>query len=292
VIPARHLLAVFCLPLTAAAAPGVSTDGSITATWNDNLSHSAEAADQREAEVFAASGGFSQRFPLTRDAALIAGGNASVETCPRYDGLDTLAAGAQLAVREKFGLGALAPVLSLNTDAGAATFRESARNGWSATVTLGLAKRFNDAWRVAVNAEWAHQEARQTVFDHEHRGLSAEVSWDVTDRWQLGVGACRQWGQQEANASWNTWSYGLNGSDGPALANYYQQVPFTYSNTFGPGWVAYRINGHTDLWWFSVSPALGPNTALPLRYQFAEVYGGAGTRYLSHQLSLSLVHRF
>jgi hypothetical protein len=292
VIPARHLLAFSWLTLSAAAAPGVSTSGSLTATWNDNLSHSADADDERTAQLFDASGSFSQRFPLARDTALVTGGTASVESCPRYHGLDSLGASAQLTLREKFGLGALAPVLSLNTEAGAASFRESARNGWSATVTLGLARRFNDAWRGAVNAEWSHHEARQTVFDLEHRGVSAELSWDVTERWQLGLGAGRQWGQQEANASWNSWSDGLYGAEGPALANYYQHLPSTYSHTFGPGWVGYRIDGHTDLGWVSLSPALAPDTALPLRYQIVEVYGGAGTRYLSHQLSLSLVHRF
>jgi hypothetical protein len=112
-ISVRHWLAACCLPLTAAA-EGVTADGSLTAAWNDNLSHSAEAADRREATVFSADGSFSRRFPLSRDTALLAGGAARVETCPSYDGIDTLAAVARLAVREKFGLGALAPVLSLN----------------------------------------------------------------------------------------------------------------------------------------------------------------------------------
>ena len=56
--------------------------------------------------------------------------------------------------------------------------------------------------------------------------------------------------------------------------------------------MAYRIDGRTDLWWFSVAPALTRDTALPLRYETIEVHGGAGTRYLSHQISLSLLHRF
>jgi hypothetical protein len=290
--PLRLLLVLSCVPLTLTAAPGVSTAGYITETWNDNLSHSSKTAEERAAAVISASGSFSQRFSLTRDTALISGGAVGVETCPRYDGLDTLSATAHLEIRQKFGLGALAPVLSLKAEAGAATFRESARNGWSATSTLGLAKRFNDAFRVVVNAEWSHQEARQTVFDRENRGLSAELNWDVTDHWQLGFGACRQWGQQEANASLSTWSFADSGGAGPALANYYEHIPYATSNTFGPGWVAYRIDGYANLWWLSLCPALGPNTSLPLRYETAEIHGGAGTRYLSHQLSLSLVHRY
>jgi hypothetical protein len=291
VISVRHLLVVCGLPVVAAG-EGVTTEGSLTSTWNDNLSHSAQAADCRQATVFSADGSFSQRIPLTRDLALLAGGSAEVESCPRYDGLDTLGAVARLAAREKFGLGALAPVLSLSAEAGASSFRESARNGWSSKASVGLAKRFDEAWRAALNAEWSHQDARQTVFDLENRALSAELSWDLSDHWQIAAGASRQWGQQEANASWNSWSYVTSGAAGSALANYYEQVPDTYSNTFGSGWIAYRIEGHTDLGWISISPALAPNTALPLRYQVVEVHGGAGIRYLSHQLSLSLVHRF
>ncbi len=135
-ISPRHLLVVFSLPLTVFAAPGVSTSGSLTTTWNDNLSHSAQAVDRRAAEIFSASGNFSQRFPLSRDAALITGGIATVKTCPRYDGLDALSAGAQLEVRQKFGLGALAPVVSLHTEADATAVHESTRNGWAATTVL------------------------------------------------------------------------------------------------------------------------------------------------------------
>ena len=128
-IPLRQVLAACCLPLAAGAAPGVSTSGSLIATWSDNLSHSGQAVDRREAEVISASGIFSQRFPLGRDDALITGGMASVTACPRYDGLDAITAGAQLELRQKFGLGAFAPVVSLHTEVDATAFRESARNG-------------------------------------------------------------------------------------------------------------------------------------------------------------------
>ncbi|HWA10370.1 MAG TPA: hypothetical protein VG838_13030 [Opitutaceae bacterium] len=291
-MPPRALLAFCALPLSAFAAPGISTSGSLVATWNDNLSHSSQPVDQREAEVFSASGAFSQRFPLSRDAALLAGGTAGIKACPRFDGLDDATAGAQLEVRQKFGLGPLAPVLSLQTEADAVAFRETARSGWTANARLDLAKRFDDAWRATVSAEWSRRDARAETFSREDRGLSAELTWDVTDLWQLSAGACRQWGGQEANASWNTWGFAVAGGAGPALANYYQRIPFTYSNTFGPGWVAYRIDGHTDLWWLSLAPALARNTALPLRYEVIRTHGEAGTHYLSHQVSLSLLHRF
>jgi hypothetical protein len=278
--------------VTAAVALDLYPAGTVTAEWTDNLSHSALATDQLAGEIFSAGGSLDRRFSLTRDLSLLAGGTATAEICPQYDGLDQVAAGLQLELREKFGLGALAPVLSLRTEAGAASFGESARDGWSAKGALGVAKRLNDAWRVTVNADWSHQEARQQVFDCEKRGLSAELSWDVTDRWQVGLGARREWGQQEASASWNAWSYLSYGGAGPALANYYEQIPYVYSSTFGPGWVAYRVRGQTNLWWLSLSPALGANTALPLRFESVEVYAAAGTRYISHQVSLSIVHRF
>ena len=121
--PLRLLLVLSCVPLTVKAAPGISTAGYITETWNDNLSHSSKTAEERAAAVISASGSFSQRFSLTRDTALISGGAVGVETCPRYDGLDTLSATVHLEIRQKFGLGALAPVLSLKAEAGAATFR-------------------------------------------------------------------------------------------------------------------------------------------------------------------------
>lgn len=294
VIPARltPALAALLLPLTLAAAPGVSTSGSLTATWSDNLSHSARPVDRRSAETFSASGAVSQRFILTRDDALLFGGTANTRICPEFDGLDTVSLAAQLELRRKFGLGPLAPVLALQTEAGGGLARETARNAWTTTARLTASKRLDDAWRVAVTGEWSDRNANQAVFSRVNRGLSAEVSWDVTDLWQLDAGACRQWGEQEANASWTTWGAAMAGVAGPALADYYARIPWRMSDTFGSGWVAYRVDGRTDLWWLALAPAIAPNTSLPLRYDHVDVHGSAGSRYVSHQFSLSVVHRF
>jgi hypothetical protein len=294
VTPARltPALAALFLPLALAAAPGISTSGSLTAAWNDNLSHSARPIDQRNAETFSASGAFSQRFILSRDDALLFGGTANTRICPEFDGLDDVSFAVQLELRRKFGLGPLAPVLALQTEAGGGLYREAARNAWTTTARLTASKRLNDAWRVAVTGEWSDRNANQAVFSRVNRGLSAEVSWDVTDIWQLDAGACRQWGEQEANASWATWSGAMAGFAGPALADYYMRIPWRMSDTFGSGWVAYRIDGRTDLWWLALAPAIARNTSLPLRYDHIDVHGSAGSHYVSHQISLSVVHRF
>jgi hypothetical protein len=294
VISARFtpVLAALLLPLALAAAPGISTSGSLSGTWNDNLSHSARAVDRRGAETLTASGAFSQRFILTRDDALLFGGTAGAKLCPEFDGLDTVSLAVQVELRRKFGLGALAPVLALQTEAGGGLSRETARNAWTTAARLVLSKRLTDAWRVAVTGEWSDRNANSAVFSRINRGLSAEVSWDATDIWQIDAGACRQWGEQEANTSWNSWGAVMAGVAGPALQDYYMRIPWQLSDTFGSGWVAYRIDGRTDLWWLALAPAIAPNTSLPLRYDHVEVHGSAGSHYVSHQFSLSVVHRF
>ena len=215
-----------------------------------------------------------------------------MEACPRYNGLDFIAAGPRLELRRKFGLGPFAPTLRFAASAGGIIARESERGAWSAAASLSLSKRLSESWRASVSAEWQGQDARESVYDRGLRGLSAEINWDLTDRWQISLGVSRQKGDQTAYASWNHWAWVYYGAAGPALANYYQSLRWITSDTFGPGWVAYHIDGHTSLWWVTLSPALSANTALPFRLERVEVRGGAGTRYVSHLVSLSLVHRF
>lgn len=286
------------LLLAAVSAPEVAAQDAfspaltVTATWNDNLSRTSYYADEREAGVYSIGGSIDRRVSLNRDVALLLGGDVRGEICPRFSGLDNIAAGPRADLQRKFGLGPFAPLLSFNTAASAIAARESYRRGWSAVAKLGFSKRLSNVLRAELSAEWTRHDLDEPVYDREIGGLSAEIKWDVTPRWQLGLGAGRQDGEQIAYASGSCWDLVYNGGAGPAEAAYYQSVPSVSSKTFGSDWVAYRIDGRTDSWWISLSPALAANTALPLRYERVEVRGYAGSRYVSHIISLSWVRRF
>jgi hypothetical protein len=114
----------------------------------------------------------------------------------------------------------------------------------------------------------------------------------VTDRWQLSGGAARLEGEITANAANAVYMAALSGNFGPAIQSYYRSIPWHVTGTFGPGWIAYRVEAKADLWWLGVTPALGEHTSLPLRYEHVEVVNRVGVAYVSEFWSLGLVHRF
>lgn len=265
---------------------------SARSVWAENYSRTSDPNTAKDAATheFAASTGVSRQLP----SGWLATGDGTIswETVPKFDALDAWKFSVQGGLRRKFGLGALAPTLQVSASALRAEFEEKGRSGTQLQAGLRLGKRLTSSWRAAVGAEWTVYYAKHAPFDLHQNRVFIETAWDVTDRWQLSAGAARVEGEITANAANNVYMTALMGGFGPAIQSYYRSVPWQVTDTFGPGWIAYRVDAKADLWWFGVSPALGEHTSLPLRYERAEVVNRVGVEYVSEFWSLGLQHRF
>lgn len=261
-------------------------------TWAENLSRTSAIPYQKSAQVFAA------KVTAGHDRQLSGGWLLQTEAelggthVPKFDALDTFSAAAQANLRYKFGLGPLAPTLQFNAGLTGAATRERGRSGWQADAGVRLAKRFTENWRVAAGMDWEEFYARDHPFDVTNHRAVLETTWDVTDRWQVNLGGARLWGQLTANAAPAVWAQAIGGGLGPVIFNTYNRLAWEVTDTYGPGWVAYRINCHADLWWVELTPALTERTSLALRYEFVKVINEIDIRYDSAFWSLSVVHQF
>jgi hypothetical protein len=174
----------------------------------------------------------------------------------------------------------------------AVSFRESGRSGWRSEGFAKLSQRVTEIWRVAATADWESFAAARAPFDTHSRRLGLETFVDLGERWQIGTGAARLHGQLAANAPWPLWGQALGGAFGPTVQSYYRSTPWETSHTFGPGWVAYRIDCRADFWWTEISLALGDHTRLPLRWERVQVVNRADVRYEAEFWSLGVLHRF
>jgi hypothetical protein len=270
----------------------LETTAQVCATWAENLSRTSFGPSQQSAALYTAQVTARQARQLNSDWLLVLSGEAGTELVPRFEGLDSFHGGVHVQLRRKFGLGPLAPVLDFNGGLTGYSVREGGRSGWKTDIGLTLGRRLTDTWRVAATGAWEEYNAAHTAFDVGQRSLALESTWELTANWQLGTGARRLWGQLTANARYDIYDLALDGSFGPAIRDYYNRIPYEVSNTFGPGWVAYRVDCHADLWWVQLAATLGPHTSLPLRYESALVVNRVGVRYRSDFWSLGLVHRF
>jgi len=294
----RHLLALggalaLALSPTRTFALAFDTQVQAAATWADNLSRTSHLPTQKSARIFTAGATIAASRQLTGDWLLATEGELSIQHVPRYDGLDRLGAGAALDLRRKFGLGPYVPVLHLEASLRGESARESGRSGWQSAAGIRLAQRFSELWRASGGAGWTHFIARHEPFDVQSRRIFLETSLDLATRWQVSLGAARQRGEFTANAAGAVWSQAIGGGLGPEIFSHYNTLAWEVSNTFGPGWVAYRIrDSRADQWWLEIAPALTDRTTLALRYEAVRVVNALGIRYDSAFWTLRLARRF
>lgn len=294
----RHRLA---LGLLLAASPGPAYPAlpldharlQAATTWAENLSRTSHEPTQKSALMFAVAAAWEQPVQFHRDWLVRFTGDLAAQHVPRFDGLDHLAAGASLGLRRKFGLGPFAPFVQLDAGLHAQAARETGRSGWMPSATLQLGQRFTTGWRAVGGAGWTHFVARREPFDVRAHRLFLETSWDPNPRWRVSLGGSRSRGEFTANAAGAVWARALAGGFGPAVSAHYNSLAWEASDTFGPGWVAYRIrDSRADHRWLEIAPALSRRTSLALRHEAVRVVNALGIRYDSAFWTLRLVHQF
>ena len=261
-------------------------------SWTENINRASAGPDWRDAlqhEVRGAFGHFRQWTDGLVTTGEIVG---SFERVPKYTDLDHVTAGIAGQARQKFGFGAFAPVVSLDVDLRAREARRDGDDGWTASSAVRVGKRVTESWRAALVGDWQQHYARSSIFDTRHHRLFATVTWDITDRLQLSHGNGRLWGDFTANASGPIWARALSGALGSNISDYYNTVSWAVTDTFGPGWVTYRVTGRVSFWWLELSPAIGRNTSLPLRYESRFSVNKVGVKYRQDIWSVQLMHRF
>ena len=276
------LLFLGCALAPGAASPLLSSSAS--ASWVDNITRSPYIDAAHDAAVYDVTGAAEWHNQLSRDVALQYGANAGYESCPKYDGLDRVLAGVQFAVRRKLGLGPYAPAFRAELSYTGDWYRESLRNGTRLVAGFSWTQRWNDSWQTVLAGDFLHNDGHAAAYDYHNRGLSLEARYDINERWQLAAGAERRLGEQITYA----W-LGGSGATFPYVFDIWKNT--TGISTFGKNWNAYSIDAHADSVWLSISPALGGNSSLPLRYEQTAVVG-RGESYHTRMISLSFVKRF
>lgn len=288
----RRTAAAFCL---LAALPGASfaslrMEGS--ASWAENINRASSPADWRDAMTYETRAAYGLLREWRTGLLTTAEAGAGVEHVPSFRKLDVASLNFAGTIRQKFGLGAFAPAVAVDLGLRGRDARMAGAGGWTASGALRLGKRLTEAWRVGVTGDWQQHYAQSDVFDTKHHRFFATVTWDINDRWQLSHGNGRLWGSFTANASPTVWPRAIGGALGSAIADYYNAVPWAVTDSFGPGWVTYIVDGRVSFWWLELSPALGRNTSLPLRYESLFAVNKVGVKYRQDVWTLSVIHRF
>jgi hypothetical protein len=263
-----------------------------TTTWAENISRSSAPSDWRDTQRADARVTASLLTPIATGLSVITEVGAATAIVPRYARNNAFTADLHGTLRWKFGLGAYAPVFSSEVGLARRAARISGDNGWLATGALRLSQRFTPAWRASVTGDWSQHYAAHAPFDVRAHRVLGSLTYDLNDTWQLTYGRGSLFGDFSAHASRAVWARALAGLVSPAIGQYYNTVAYETTDSYGPGWVTYRVTGRSDFWWLELAPALGRNTSLPLRYESTYTVNRGGVVYRQDLWTLGLLHRF
>lgn len=271
--------AITLLAAVCAGAQEWAPNLTVTTTWQDNATNAKPADDRISGLQFEADMIASHRYSLGRDDSLHPSAHFAAEWWPRFNGLTRGAAGARLAWRHKFGLGAFAPVVSVEVGADAVAAKESARRGTSSFLLATLRKRFNDTTQVALTQEFADHNARAAVFDRTGAETALEIGRDLADVARLTFRASYRNGDVLSHAT-------------PPRPDLVALAPNRMSvNTFGRTLTAYSIEARTLSAQIGFIRAIDENSAVIVGYEFRQTER-APLRYLNQLVSLTVVHQF
>jgi hypothetical protein len=251
----------------------------VIGAWNSNATNASASSDRIGAFVTTADFIAGTRYEIGRDDALHLTLHGNIEWWARYRDLLTAAGGARLEWRHKFGLGALAPVFSIEGSVDTVGSRLDGRGGTSSGFLFSLRKRFDDVWRGTVTQEFARQDARFAVYDRTGAETAIEVDREMSEVARLSFRASYRDG--------DVLSYGTPPRpDLVAVATNRRPV-----DTFDRPMVAYSIDARTIGLRASLTRAVDESSAVIFSYEWRET-SRAPLRYLNQILSVAMVHQY
>ncbi len=280
----------------AALAPSLRADLRWTASgragWAENISRASFPANWRDSVLLESNLDATYPRAFARNWLLLASAHAETRTVRDFALNNTLTLGPRLDLQRKFGMGPYAPTLRSHVGLAYRDARLRGSTGWTTEAGLQFSQRLSPSFRASAGYDWSQHDAGTPTFDVRHRIATARLTWDFTDRWQLSAAFSRLNGQLVAEASNAIFNQALNGGFGPVIAQSYNARPFSITDSYGPGWFSYRIEGRADTSAFALAYALTDYTTLDLRVTGSRVKNQAQVRYKTDITSLGVTHRF
>lgn len=225
-------------------------------SYDDNLSNSDRAAEQREDFSLAGQAHFGRFGELTDDLRVTITADLDARTFARYADFNRVVISSTAALRYRFGLGAMAPFVRLEGSGGYANFEQNLQDGGRYRADITAGKRITE--RLAVDASYFFEDigGRIRLFDRRSNTFALTASFDLTETTRLT--AAYEFRDGEVI------SYAIpERPDIVALSNAHREVA-----TFGRTYEAYNLDAMTHTFAVGISQALTKSVSMNVRYEW------------------------
>ncbi len=151
-------------------------DFSVESIYNSNISNSNRATDRLDDFAFGTSARLGRSTQLSDSLRLIFTIDLASQTFTKFDALDNYSAGATTSLRYRFGLGALAPFLSVEGSLRWKEFNDSLQEGVRSRVVVVAGKRLTERFELRAGYVFDHADARAAVYEQEGHGGFARAT--------------------------------------------------------------------------------------------------------------------
>ena len=215
--------------------------------------------------------------------------NAHTDLYHRFHGLNDVDAGGAINFRHKFGVGWMAPWVSVTTALSYDDFVSELRDGTRLYVTGEFGKRFTEDFAASCGVIYDRRYATADmpvvpsisgrVFATEGTTGFARAAYDVTDRVQIAATMSVRRGDVVSTTR-------------PDRTIFLASEAIAADPTFGPDFFAYRLRGTTATVSAILSVALSERSSVNLGYAAAHTRATQGLDYQGSVTDLSVTYRF
>ncbi|CAN5624013.1 hypothetical protein BH20VER1_BH20VER1_17870 [soil metagenome] len=262
------------LAATQAASADLIREVRAEVVYDDNVSNSNRAADQRDDFSFAALGQVGWFGELARNLRLSLTVDGEAQVFADYSDFDHVLLGATGSLRYRIGLGAMAPFVRVEASGGYANFRQDQQDGGRYRAGLTIGKRVLEQFALEGSYFYEDIGGSARLFDRCSHILVANARLDLTAQTQV--------------------NFGYEFRDGAVISYAVRPrpdiVPLVNTqgpvDTFGPGYEAYNFDAITHTLGIGVSQALTQTVSLNFRYEWQHT-SRAHLTYTGNVLRLS-----
>jgi hypothetical protein len=268
----QRLLVVACVwATTSGGFADWIADFEADAVYDSNLSNSDRSVDRVDDFSIGGSAHVGRFVHLARDLRLSGTLDFGAERFFEVDDFSHVSAGATLALRYRFGLGADAPFLRVEGHSAWTDFNDSVQDGLRSNVSVTLGKRLFARLDLQAGYGFDDSAARADLYDQQGHTGFLRAAFDLTETTQLVADFSLRRGDVVAYAQ-------PPRPDLVGLAEHLVEV-----DTFGSAYTAYRFEATTHRAGFAIRQALTRQLGVTIGYAWQRTTR-SDVEYTSHTL--------
>ncbi len=182
-------------------------------------------------------------FALDDGLSMTVGGDLGGESYYKLTGLDNVSLDAAVALKKKWGLGALAPWMRATVSVARSSYEDSYRNAWDYRAMLASGRRFDERWNLWAQYTYENRAASPRMgevpglsgdaFSQVSHSVGISLEYSLLESAYLSIGFVARHGEVVSTTLQ------------PNAAVYYASSALADDPAFGADAYAYRLTGTT-----------------------------------------------